>query len=147
MDLNKHFELFAEKLDKEISYLDMLAKQYGIFCCSNKSVSIKFYEDKIELHFTKEREPMFTEKLKHDISSIVRKAGCTGWTEYLNPEDTVDNYIWHIIIHNAHTNQNYAKDFDYRLLDQMKEDADVYKAVMHRLEEEVLARIGLNSQN
>lgn len=54
MDLNKHFELFAKNLDKEVSSLNVLAKQYGIFCFSDQSISIKFYEDKIELHFTKQ---------------------------------------------------------------------------------------------
>ena len=54
MDLNKRLDLFTENLDKEVSSLTTLAKQYGIFCFSNKSISIKFYEDKIELHFTKQ---------------------------------------------------------------------------------------------
>ena len=54
MDLNKQFDLFTKNLDKEVSSLAMLAKQDDIFCLSDKSISIKFYEDKIELHFTKQ---------------------------------------------------------------------------------------------
>ena len=64
MDLNKNFDLFSKNLDKEISSLAMLANQDDIFCLSKAfessessgqiSLSIKFYEDKIVLYFTKQ---------------------------------------------------------------------------------------------
>lgn len=54
MDLNERLDLFTKIVDKEVSYLAKQAKKDDLFCISNKSISIKFYEDKIELHFTKQ---------------------------------------------------------------------------------------------
>lgn len=90
--------------------------------------------------------PAFVENFLHDISEIAKKARCTSHAEWLDPDYTEENYCYHVSFHNIHANLNYAMDFSKELLDEMSINDSVYKAVMCRLEDEVLEGFGIKKE-
>lgn len=90
--------------------------------------------------------PAFVEKFLHDISAIAKKADCTSHAEWIDPDYTEEKYCYHVSFHNIYANLNYAMDFSKELLDEMSINDAVYKAVMYRLEDEVLKLFGIKRE-